>query len=144
QVEASELEAGTVKARDIVRRRPDSADAHFTLSYALRYGGFLEESAREGETALARDPGNAGFRSCHVTFQQSKRYDKARQYALLDAGSNWSRNALADLLLREGKLDESIAMRPAGVFGGIELGTLLRSGPSPERDRAMKQVESQF
>ena len=144
QVEGSELEAATVKARDIVRRRPDSSDAHFTLSYVLRYGGFLPESARECDAALALDPGNSGLRSCEVTFEQLKRYDRARQFALLDAGSNWSRNAQADLLMRQGKLEESIAMRPKEAFAGIELGTLFRSRPSPERDRVMRQLESQF
>jgi TolB-like protein len=144
QVEGGKLEAATVKARDIVRRRPDSSDARFTLSYALRYGGFLEESARECDVALAADPGNAGFRSCAATFQHLKRYDRARQFALLDAGSNWSRNSQADLLMRQGKLEESIAMRPSEAFGGVELATLFRSRPSPERDRVMAQVESQF
>jgi TolB-like protein len=144
QVEGGELEAACLKSRDIVRRRPDSSDARFTLSYVLRYAGFLEESARECDAALARDPGNAGFRSCEVTFQQLKRYDRARQFALLDAGSNWSRNAQADLLLREGRLEESIAMRPKEVFAGLELGTLFRRGPNAERDRVVGELVANF
>ncbi|HEY7112223.1 MAG TPA: protein kinase [Thermoanaerobaculia bacterium] len=144
QVEGGELEAACVKSRDIARRRPKSSDARFTLSYVLRYAGFLPESARECDAAFALDPGNAGLRSCDVTFEQLKQYDKARRFAQLDAGSNWSRNALADLLLREGKVEESIAMRPKESFGGLELAVLFRKGSSPERDRVMAQVETEF
>ncbi|HTO76716.1 MAG TPA: protein kinase [Thermoanaerobaculia bacterium] len=144
QVEGGELEAACVKSREIARRRPDSSDARFTLSYVYRYAGFLEESARECDAALALDPGNANLRSCDVTFEQLKQYDRARRFAQLDAGSNWSRNAQADLLLREGKVEESIAMRPNEAFGGLDLAILFRKGASPERDRVMGKVEAQF
>ena len=48
----------------MVKKRPESAQAHFTLAYVLRYVGLLDKSAQECETALALDRGNYYFRSC--------------------------------------------------------------------------------
>src|ERR1700721_1447322 len=56
------------EAKALVERQPENAQAHFALSYVLRYGGAVEESARECEAALALDPGNFGLRSCSLTF----------------------------------------------------------------------------
>ncbi len=35
-------------------------------------------------------------------------------------------------------------MRPKEAFGGVELATLFRPGPAPERDRAMRMVVNNF
>jgi len=144
QVEGGELDAAYAKADEMVLRRPESADAHFTLSYVLRYAGLLDESARECEAALAADPRNPAFRSCYVTFQLLKRYARARDFARLDAGSDWSRNAESEVLLREGKLEESITIRPREAFGGLQLAKLFREAPSPDRDRVAREVEANF
>ncbi len=144
QVEGGELDAACAKADELVRRRPESGDAHFTLGYVLRYAGLLEESARECDAALAADPGNSGFRSCYITLMQLKRYARARDFARLDAGSNWSHNAEADLLLREGKLEASIATR-GRFFSDVDFSPLLlRSGASSERDGLAARVEARF
>ena len=52
------------RARDLVRRRPQNARAHFALSYVLRYAGLLDEATRECDAALAADPHNRTLRSC--------------------------------------------------------------------------------
>jgi len=143
QVEGGELEAALAKSTEVVRRRPESGDAHFTLAYVLRYAGLLEESAKESEIALAADPHDPGFRSGYVTFVQLGRYSRARDFARLDAGSEWYRNSEADILLREGKLEASNALRPES-FGGGHVGSMLRLGASPERDRAAASVEAGF
>ena len=44
RVERGELGRAYDAATDLVRRRPQSADAHFALSYVLRYAGMLERA----------------------------------------------------------------------------------------------------
>jgi tetratricopeptide (TPR) repeat protein len=130
-----------------VHRRPESADAHFTLGYVLRYAGLLDESARECDAALAADPRNRDFRSCYVTFMQLKKYDRAREFVRLDAGSDWAASSEADLLLREGRTEEAVARnrRAAVGFTTSDFSALvLRSGPPARRDRVAESIEAQF
>ena len=53
RVERGELGRAYDAATDLVRRRPQSADAHFALSYVLRYAGMLDQSTQECNTARA-------------------------------------------------------------------------------------------
>ena len=46
-VEAGRLQDAYDGARQLVAQHPARGEAHFALSYVLRYGGLLEESARE-------------------------------------------------------------------------------------------------
>jgi eukaryotic-like serine/threonine-protein kinase len=107
RVERGELAKAYESAREFVKRRPESAQAHFTLAVVLRYGGMLEESARECDAALALDPGNYQFRSCTWPFMELSKFDRARDFLQLDAGSEWANYVTPSLLLREGKTAEA-------------------------------------
>lgn len=97
------------QARELLARRPESAEAHFTLSYVLRYAGMLPEAMHECDVALALDAGNYEFRSCAWAFLESGRTQRARDFIHLDTGSEWSNYMTFSALLREGKIEETRA-----------------------------------
>ena len=69
-VERGELGKAYDAASALVKSRPQSAQAHFALSYVFRYAGMLGQSGHECNTALSLDPGNYMFRSCAWTFME--------------------------------------------------------------------------
>ncbi len=107
RVERGELGKAYAQATALVKRRPESGAAHFTLSYVLRYAGMLEDAARECDTALALDRDNYLFRSCAWPFMELGRTQKAMEFVQLDAGSEWSTYATPSILLRAGKIAEA-------------------------------------
>jgi serine/threonine protein kinase len=109
QIEAGRLQDGYDAVRQLVAQHPASGEAHFALSYALRYGGLLEESARECEEAVSRDPMNPLFRTCAQPFMQLARYDRALDYARLDSGSELSMLLTRLIYLRMGRRTEARA-----------------------------------
>jgi TolB-like protein len=94
-------------ATELVRRRPQSADAHFALSYVLRYAGMLEQSGQECNTARQLDPGNFAFRSCAWTFLEMGKTDRAMDFVHLDAGSEWAAWVTPYVYLAEGNIGEA-------------------------------------
>lgn len=107
RVERGNLVQAYQDAEDLIRRRPDSAEAHFTLSYVMRYAGFLDHSTQECDIALGLDPGYYRLRSCSRAFVELGKTDRAMDYLRLDATSEWGRANLPAILLREGKIDEA-------------------------------------
>ena len=77
RVERGELGKAYQAAQALVKRRPDSAEAHFVMSYVYRYAGMLEQSTNECNTALALDPGNYTFRSCAWAFMELGKTERA-------------------------------------------------------------------
>jgi serine/threonine protein kinase/TolB-like protein len=109
RVERGELGRAYDAATDLVRRRPQSADAHFALSYVYRYAGMLEQSTQECNTARALDPGNFSFRSCAWSFLEMGKTDRAMDFVHLDAGSEWAAWVTPYVYLAEGNVAEARA-----------------------------------
>jgi serine/threonine protein kinase/TolB-like protein len=108
QIDAGRLQDGYEIARRLVARRPDSGEAHFALGNVLRYGGLLEDSARECDEAISRDPANPAFRTCSATFIQLGRYDRALDFVRLDSGSEWARLVTRWVYQRLGRRDDAL------------------------------------
>jgi TolB-like protein len=138
RVERGELIKAYQSAQDLVKRRPENAQAHFTLAVVLRYGGMLEQSARECDTALALDPGNYQFRACAWPIMELGKFERARDFIQLDPGSEWALYATPSLLLREGRVAEAREavkrMSPAPHYHRDLLEACLQ-GPPAELDR---------
>jgi TolB-like protein/tRNA A-37 threonylcarbamoyl transferase component Bud32 len=141
ETEGGDLERADRRARDLVARRPQDPQAHFALAYVLRYAGLLNDAARECDAALAEDPHNGGFRSCSFVFLPLGKYDRAREYLRLDAGSEWSRGREGNILQREGKIEAAAALFDATGFR--QAAQLMRkSGTPADRDRVSAALEA--
>jgi tetratricopeptide (TPR) repeat protein len=108
RTERGEIANASAHAVALVRRRPQSAEAHFLLAYILRYAGLLEDAAHECQTAVSLDRHNFEFRSCAWTYMQLNRPQMAMQFVRLDEASEWSARATAYILLGQGKLVEAL------------------------------------
>ena len=119
RVERGDLGRAYDAAKDLVQRRPQSADAHFALSYVLRYAGMLEQATQECNAARVLDPGNYNFRSCAWAFLEQGKTDKAMDYIHMDAGSEWAAWVTPYVYLAAGNLAQaresakSVAKAPA-------------------------------
>jgi serine/threonine protein kinase/TolB-like protein len=145
RVERSEVGRAYQEAKALVKRRPESAQAHFTLAYVLRYAGILEEASRECDTVIALDPGNYQFRSCTWPFQELNKPDRAMDFLRLDAGSEWANYALPYLLLREGEVTgarEAVKKMAATRLFHRDLLQACLSGPPSELDRIAHEDET--
>jgi len=107
EVEHGQLVQAYRDAKALVDHHPENAGAHFALSYVLRYGGAIEESAHECDTALALDPGNYTYRSCAFTFDQLGNYPRAVEFLQLDAGSEWVTGNMVRQFIRDGNLAQA-------------------------------------
>jgi len=107
RVERGELGRAYDAATDLVRHRPQSADAHFALSYVLRYAGILDKSTQECNTARQLDPGNFAFRSCAWSFLEMGKTDRAIDFVHLDAGSEWAAWVTPYIYLAEGDVAQA-------------------------------------
>ena len=145
-VERGELGPASQAAQALVKRRPESAQAHFVASVVYRYAGMLEQSTNECNTALALDPGNYTFRSCAWAFMELGKTDRAREFVRLDAGSEWAAYITPSLLLREGKIQEAreaVKRMPATPRYHRDLmEACLGLRPASELDRMAQEAET--
>ncbi|MDP9263517.1 MAG: protein kinase [Acidobacteriota bacterium] len=144
-VEKGDLKQAYQDAQELVRRRPENPQAHFTLAYVLRYAGLAREAARECEEALRLDPGNSSLRSCAFAFFETGDADRALEFVRLDAGSTWSLSVTPAILLRQGKVEEArlgISSMTAGSPWYREiLGACLEPQPGEALQAAVQKVE---
>lgn len=112
RVERGDLVRAYREAAELVRRRPDSADAHFVLSYVLRFAGLLDEAGDHCETALRLDPQNhtSGLRSCAMVFLQRGDYPRALNFLNLDPDSDLVKAFSIDMLVRQRREQEALQL----------------------------------
>ncbi len=109
RVERGDLGRAYDAATDLVRRRPQSGDAHFALSYVYRYAGMLDQSTQECKSARQLDPGNFAFRSCAWSFLEMGKTDQAMDFVHLDPGTEWAAWVTPYVYLVAGQLPEARA-----------------------------------
>ncbi len=146
RVERGELGRAYDAATDLVRRRPQSADAHFALSFVLRYAGMQEKATQECNTAHSLDPGNFDFRSCAWAFLELGQTDRAMDFVHLDAGSQWAAWVTPYVYLAAGNVAQaresvkSVAKAPAYHR---ELLTACTAAQRPtDMDRIVREAEA--
>jgi serine/threonine protein kinase/tetratricopeptide (TPR) repeat protein len=147
RVEAGDLAGALDDASRILRLRPDSPRAHFTLAYVLRYTGALADAARECDAAMALDPKDPGWRSCSLAFILLGNYEHALDYIKLDAGSQWATLVEADLRVRQGKPEEALALLrklPPPVSGLRPMERCLSGRPLSEDDPQVRGYLAQL
>lgn len=115
--EQGELAKGYQQAADLVRRRPDSADALFILSYVFRYAGLSEEAGKQCDIAFSLDPHTQTnlLRSCAVVFIALGDYRRATDYLNIDPSSELSKALTIDILVRQGEEKEVLQLGPSQV-----------------------------
>jgi TolB-like protein len=146
RVERGELGRAYDAATDLVRRRPQSADAHFALSYVFRYAGMLDKSMQECNKARELDPGNFSFRSCAWAFLWDGKTDRANDFVHLDAGSEWAAWVTPYVYLAEGKIaDAREAARSMGKASSYHRDLMIACTASqrpPDFDKIVRESES--
>jgi len=146
RVSRGELGKAYQAAEALVKRRPDSAQAHFVMSYVYRYAGMLQQAANECNTALALDPGNYTFRSCAWAFMEMGNPERAADFVRLDAGSEWAAYSTPSILLREGKIPEAREavkrMPSAARYHRDLLESCLQLRPAADLDRMAHDAET--
>jgi len=146
RVERGELGKAYLAAQALVKRRAESAEAHFAMGYVYRYAGMLEQSVTECNTALTLDPGNYSFRSCAWAFMELGKTEQARDFVRLDEGSEWAAYAMPSILLREGKIAEARQavkrMPSAPLYRRDLLESCLQLRPAADLDRMAQEAET--
>ena len=115
RTERGETDNAFHEAQDLLNRRPDNAQAHYLMSYVLRYGGALQDSAKECDASRRLEP--LASSACSTTFTQLGDYGTARALLRKDLGSEWSRAHGIEILLRQGKTEEALRLDAPRIPG---------------------------
>ncbi|MGB7148990.1 MAG: hypothetical protein WBD45_07535, partial [Terriglobales bacterium] len=147
EAEGGNLDRAYDDARELVRKRPDAAFAHFSLSYVLRYAGRLDESQRECDKALKIDS-NYNWRSCALAFAETGKAARALEFIEQDAGSEWSDAVRVSVLMRQGKMTEArqaalqMTDNPMWMRGMVE--ACLDKAPATDIHRFAEQAKNEL
>ena len=148
EVEAGNLDKAYADAKELVKRRPDSAFAHYSLAYVLRYAGLLEDAQKECDAAAAIDPGNYNWRSCSFAFFEAGKMSWAKQYLNKDAGSEWTNAVMVSVLMREGRMAEARqaaqSMSASPVWMRDFLQACLNKAPATEVHRLAERAQNEL
>jgi TolB-like protein/Tfp pilus assembly protein PilF len=122
-------------AVELVKRRPDSGQAHFALAYALRYGGATDAAAQECRVARSLDPNDPGFFGCYWTFIYLQDYEQAESFARLVAARHPDLHAglLADIWMRKGDraAARAVMAQASPELTGVEIQRACLQEPHP-------------
>jgi len=144
RVERGELAKAYKDAKALVARHPESAMAHFALSYVLRYGGVLDEAAHECDAALSLDPGNYQFRSCSFVFDLQGKSERAMDFLRLDVGSEWVRANVPPHFQRAGNPAEARAnaekLPPHDPLSPVTKACIDKSSPAELEQRVRESI----
>ncbi len=141
RVESGDLIQAYQEGKALVERHPENAEAHFTLGYVLRYGGVIDESAHECDTALSLDPGNYRYRSCSLTFDEQGNFARGLQFIQLDDGSAWSEGSMVSYFLLTGDLakarEQSAKVKDQPIYRMVD--ACLNHAPPAEVDKVARE-----
>jgi DNA-binding winged helix-turn-helix (wHTH) protein/TolB-like protein len=145
RVEQGDLDGAYDQAASFLRRHPDVAIGHHAMSYVLRYAGLLDESEKQCEETIARDPGFNGFRSCATPFILQGDYAHAQTYLRLDEHSGFVAMLRMMIALRTGDTAAALTESNAASQGGFRLADLgriyLNHAPEAELRKAAADLE---
>ncbi|MFZ0800371.1 MAG: protein kinase [Terriglobales bacterium] len=147
EAEGGNLDRAYDDARALLQKRPDSAFAHFSLAYVLRYAGRLDEAQSECDKALAINA-NYNWRTCALAFAEAGKEARAMEFLEQDAGSEWSNSVRVSVLMRQGKMTEArqaapeITENPMWMRGLVE--ACLAKTPAAEIHRLAQEAENEL
>lgn len=147
EAEGGNLDRAYDDAQALVHKRPESAFAHFSLAYVLRYAGRLDEAQSECDKALAIDA-NHDWRTCALAFAETGKAVRAMDYLERDTGSEWSNSVRVSVLMRQGKMLEAqqaapqMTENPMWMRGLVE--ACLAKAPATDIHRMAEQAENEL
>jgi len=147
EAEGGNLDRAYDEARTLVRKRPDAAFAHFSMSYVLRYAGRLDEAQSECDKALKIDS-NYNWRTCALAFAETGKAARALEFIEQDAGSEWSNAVRVSILMREEKMAEArqatSQMTDNPMWMRAMLEACLDKAPATDIHRLAEQAENEL
>ncbi|MFI5098766.1 MAG: protein kinase [Candidatus Acidiferrales bacterium] len=147
EAEGGNLDRAYDDARALVQKRPDTAFAHYSLAYVLRYAGRLDEAQSECDKAWAIDA-NDNWRTCALAFAEAGKAASAMKFIERDTGSEWSNAVQVSVLMRQGKMREAqqgaprMTENPMWMRGLVE--ACLDKAPATDIHRLAERAESEL